>query len=266
MSFTKKFEFESDFAYLKKDVIYLSKVEIDEKIGTYNNMIKAMIKMHYEEDIEYKLTELFEDYSNFNKLEFLNMAYEEYIKADIDAEIINIVYFSFFKYITYLTQQQKLLPKTNNLLYSYRTFNVEENDLTYECLLNRSLSLLTRKQFDYFMNKYLFLEHNVKSNKIIERQIKRLFEGYGDGFVLKLLKTKMLPITNSLYIHSLRFLSYHFICQIGGNNLIIKSEDLNSVSYQYGQYSRKKTELKIGVLMFLFCLIAMTIYYLIEYL
>lgn len=128
-----------------------------------------------------------------------------------------LVFDCFRKYVLELVRRGTAIPKAScTYLQEYIKRSWEGPNEFHEHSLKGILSLLERKQFDYFINRYYFMDSNVKRNRCLEFQIARLFLGLGTcRLVLLWNGIKYLKPGMDRYVGYLDSMPVHFLEQIG---------------------------------------------------
>jgi len=212
----------------------------------------------YQNMLEAKAAEWLENY-----YEVVDM--EEVWQRTVDSHMIwgekpenEILAFDCFrKYVLELVRSGKATPKAScTYLQEYIKRPGEGPNELHEHSLKGILSLFERKQFDYFINRYYFMDSDVKYNRRLEFQIARLFLGLGTGrFVLLWEGIKYLKPGTSRYVGYLDSIPTHFLGQIGKKGELQWHWDMKSSLRMEMKYRTRK----FGYVMYLVVLPVMMI-------
>ena len=218
----------------------------------------------YQNMLEAKAAEWLENY-----YEVVDM--EEVWQRTVDSHMIwgekpenEILAFDCFrKYVLELVRSGKATPKAScTYLQEYIKRPEEGPNELHEHSLKGILSLLERKQFDYFINRYYFMDSNVKRNRRLEFQIARLFLGLGTCRIVLLWNgIKYLKPGMGRYVGYLDSMPIHFLEQIGKEGDVVWHRDLKTSFRSETKYRTRK----FGYVLYLVVLpVVMIIMYFIQ--
>jgi len=121
--------------------------------------------------------------------------------------------------------------------------------------VNHVLSLLSREQFDYFINRYFYMDNQVPVNLKYEKRIARIMQLKGNLKILRMNGIKRLLPYPEYYPYYLLYISDDMIMQIGGTKNIIPDEKITELSFVLQRFSILRVSFLIGIFVALVALL-----------
>lgn len=142
-----------------------------------------------------------------------------------------------------MIRKEKAVPKQScRLLVNYGKDSEPGPNHKDELFLRMFLSCFTRKQFDYFIQRYYFLDETVLYNHKLEKQIARyLKQRYVKDKLVRECSDDSIQLEN-MYVKCLESIPDWFIRQIGDSGVIDWHPDAEmiGISMKYCRRSKKK--------------------------
>ena len=112
--------------------------------------------------------------------------------------------------------------------------------------VNNILSLLSRKQFDYFMNRYFYMDDRTAVDPKYEKKIAQIMQLKGNMSILKVNGINKFPPVQEAYPYYLLKISDDMLMQIGGEGSIIPNKKISNLSFLLQRFSIMRASLIIG--------------------
>lgn len=219
----------------------LSPDEIEEINRKYDG--DKLYLWRYQNVLEARAAEWLENYYEVVDMEVVwQRAVDNYRIWGESPENEVLVFDCFRKYVLELIRSGKVTPKASCMyLQEYIKRPGEGSNELHEHSLKGILSLFERKQFDYFISRYYYMDSNVKYNWRLELQIARLFLGIGTGrFALLWEGIKYLKPGVGRYVGYLDSIPTHFLGQIGKKGDIDWHRDMKASFHLKTKYRTRK--------------------------
>ncbi len=164
------------------------------------------------------------------------------MKLSMAEDLFAVVFYCYRTYIfAGINSKQLIISNDRTILKNCTDYPNTKN-------LNNILSLFSRKQFDYFIDRYFYLKNNVNVNTKYEKQIANIMKLKGNLSILKVNGISPLRAEPKYYPYYLLSISDSILSQIGGKESIIPEDDIMKLSFLLQRF----TILRVS---FMICLI-----------
>lgn len=207
----------------------MNSTELDREAGFIASSRVQVLKNKYQEELELQCANILD---NPYDLDFTNVwgdiqdhILEYHSQYDLDVFLHRCLRDECLRLIRF----EKAAPSQNNEALKefakHPGAPMSDGEKEEICMF---LSMMNRKQFDYFIKRYFYFDPDTQYDTKLEKQIQKIFQLRGDASVLRWMRITPNPTCDaSFYVRCLEGLSDFFLDQIHTNGTIVSHPSVN---------------------------------------